>query len=117
MEKKKQIEFVASYLNDLLLSIDLIAANLDKDNYIELLEETKSFIEKKINFKQNGAALLGALGVDYNTTDDHYRLETLNKIIELIMLRKEYMQEIKSNKDHHANITANINELRKLGLI
>ena len=117
ISKEEKVEFIANYLNDLLLQIDFFAVNMNNDDYLEILEESKKHIEKRISFKSNGAALLGALGVDSNTLDDHYRLETIDKIIELINIRKEYQQQSMQLKEAQQTSNKNIETLKELGLI
>lgn len=111
--KKEKAQILADKLTALLPLIDGFMNSLDDEDF-ELLEESKKALKEKININNSAMPLIMACGGDYNDTEDIMKLKTLESLIELIKVRKEYkdsLLEIAQEKQNNEDV------LRLFGLI
>lgn len=91
-EKKERIKLIADTIEMLLQQIDMFTGMMTAED-IEILEESRTSLEKKIAHNQSAMALILALGGDYDSAEDEMKIETLNCLIRLIKARNKYKEE------------------------
>lgn len=111
--KKEKAQILADKLTALLPLIDGFMNSLDDEDF-ELLEESKKALKEKININNSAMPLIMACGGDYNDTEDIMKLKTLESLIELIKVRKEYKESLLKKAQEKQN---NEDVLRLFGLI
>lgn len=111
--KKEKAQILADRLTALLPLIDGFMNSLDDEDF-ELLEESKKALKEKININNSAMPLIMACGGDYNDTEDIMKLKTLEYLIELIKVRKEFKECIIKETEREQN---NQDVLRLFGLI
>lgn len=117
-EKKKQqkIQAIADIIQSLLQQVDIFTQVLTKEDF-EILEETKSSLKDKINYKQSASVLLYAIGADADTTEDEMKLKTLDLLVDLIKARIEYKEEMIKIQNQKQNKQEAINLFRSMGIL
>lgn len=113
--KNIKVQILADKLMALMPIIDGLMESMDSEDF-ELLEETREYIERKINYGNSAIPVIMALGGNYDDTEDRMKAKTLDSLIELIKVRKEYKEELLKKQDEHKKIQENINIFKKLGL-
>lgn len=91
-EKKERVKLIADTIEMLLQQVDMFTNMMTAED-IEILEESRSTLEKKIAHNQSAMALILALGGDYDSAEDEMKVETLNCLIGLIKARNKYKEE------------------------
>jgi len=116
MTKQEQIQELADRLQELLYMVDIFANELSPEE-IELLEDSKEELENKISYGENAICLINAVGGNYDPMEDKYKLKTLNKLQELIKIRKNYLKDLTEKKNNKNSKSKNefIQELKKMG--
>ena len=91
-DKKKKVQILADKLISLLPLFDSFMESLNEDDF-ELLDECKNSLIEKINRNNGAMALIYACGGNYDDTEDCMKVKTLECIIELLKIRKEYREK------------------------
>lgn len=111
--KKEKAQILADRLTTLLPLIDGFMNELDDEDF-GLLEESKKALKDKININNSAMPLIMACGGNYDDTEDTMKLKTLEYLIELIKVRKEF-KEIMLKKEQENQNRQDV--LRLFGLI
>lgn len=91
-DKKEKAQILADKLNNILPLIDSFMDSLDKEEF-ELLEESRQALKERININTSAMPLIFACGGNYDDTEDRMKIKTLDCLIDLIKVRKEYKEE------------------------
>lgn len=111
--KREKVQILADRLITLLPLIDGFMNELDDEDF-ELLEESKKALKEKININNSAMPLIMACGGDYDDTEDNMKLKTLECLIELIKVRKEFKKSMLKKEQENQNKQ---DVLRLFGLI
>lgn len=111
--KKEKAKILADRLIALLPLIDGFMESLENEEF-ELLEECKKSLREKINMSNSALPIIMACGGDYNDTEDTMKLKTLESLIELIKVRKEFKESMIAKQKENQNKQ---DVLRLFGLI
>ena len=91
-DRKEKIQILADKLISLLPLFDSFMEGLSEEDF-ELLYECKEALIEKINRNNSAMALIYACGGSYDDTEDCMKVKTMECIIELLKVRKEYREE------------------------
>lgn len=111
MEEKVQI--LADKMQPLLTLIDVFANDLDEED-INLLKESKEILLNHINMQHSAVTLTMAFGINTDTTEEEYKAKTLENLIDLINVRKEYKNAMLDKLENQKNIQKNREELMRI---
>ncbi len=114
-DKKIKIQILADKLTPLLQLVDGFMESLTDGDY-ELLKETRSCLQDKINFGNSASTLIMALGENYNDTEDRMKIKTLDCLIDLLNSRKEYKEALLKQQEEQKNRQEAINVFRAMGM-
>ncbi len=102
LNKEEKVKILAEKLNNILPLLDGFMNSLNEEDF-ELLEESKEVLQEKININNSALVLINACGGDYDDTEDRMKVKTLDCLIDLLKVRKEYkeekMKQEKTNKN------------------
>ena len=115
-EKKKKVQAIADIIQSVLQQVDIFTQVLTKEDF-EILEEARSELENKINYKQSAMPLLFAIGADPDTTEDEMKLKTINLLIELIKARIEYKEEMLKLQEKNQKNQEAMNLFKSMGIL
>lgn len=115
-EKRKKVQSIADIIQSLLQQVDLFTQVLTKEDF-EILEDARSELENKINYKQSAMSLLFAIGADPDTTEDEMKLKTINLLIELIKARIEYKEEMLKLQEKNQRNQETMNLFKNMGIL
>ncbi len=73
--------------------VDSFVENLTNEDY-SLLEKSKHTLQSNINIKKSAATLATAFGIEQDTTEERYKIKTIDAIINLFDVRKKYRDEM-----------------------
>ena len=113
MDKQLQAQLLADKIQPLLMLVDNLMEDLS-DEDINLLEESKKTLLENINIQQSAMTLTMAFGINTDTTEEEFKAETLDKLITLIKVRKEYKDALIEKKKKQENIQKNREVLMKI---
>lgn len=113
MNKKEKMQQLADQIQPLMMFIDALADQLS-DEDIELLIESKNTLSNHIVHQQSAMTLTMAFGMETDTTDEEYKLKTLEGLIKLISIRKEYKTAMLENQEKKKILEKNRAELIKI---
>lgn len=113
MDKKEKIQMLADQIQSFLLIVDSLAEDLKQED-IDLLKETKSTLKNHINMQESAVTLTMAFGFTPDTTEEKFKVKTLNALIELINVRKEYKTALIENAEEQRKIAQNRAELMNI---
>ncbi len=106
MKEEKRIQILADQLQSFLIITDSFTKNLEEEDYDLLRRAKKSLLANKM-FKESAVTLTTAFGIKQDTLDEEYKVKTIDALIELFKIRKEYgiklEEKIKSNKKLEEN--------------
>lgn len=114
-DKKIKIQILADRLTPLLQLVDGFMESLTDEDY-ELLKETRSCLQDKINFGNSASALIMALGRNYDDTEDKMKTKTIDCLIDLLKSRKEYKEALLKQQEEQKNRQEAINVFRAMGM-
>lgn len=92
-DKNAKIQILADKLMSLLPLVDEIMESMDEED-----------------------AVIIALGGNYDDTEDRTKTKTLNGLIELIKVRKEYREEMLQKQEEQKNRQEAINIFKAMGM-
>lgn len=92
VDKKEKVQILADKLINLLPLFDSFMESLSEED-LELLDECKETLTHRINRNNGAMALIYACGGSYDDTEDCMKVKTLECIIKLLKVRKEYKEE------------------------
>lgn len=113
MDKKEKAQILADQIQPLLMFIDSLAESIEDDE-IELLRESKEVLLNHIRHQHSAMTLTMAFGIETDTTDEEYKAKTLDILIELIKLRKDYKNALISIEKDRLTKEKNRAELLKI---
>lgn len=116
MDKKNHVQILADIIQPLMQQIDLLTSALSTEDF-DLLDEAKKTLSSHINFKQSAAPVVLAFGGSIDTTDEEYKLKSLELLIEIMKTRIEYKEELSKREISNKAKQENINILKNLGLM
>ena len=100
--RKEKIQILADKLNNVIPLLDGFMNTLDDEEF-DLLEETRDVLSEKINRNNGAMAIIVACGGNYDDTEDRLKIKTLDCIIELLKVRKEYKEEMIEKQKENEN--------------
>ena len=92
--------------------IDLFVSQMTYKD-IEILIECKEHLADKIARNESAMALIFALGVNYDSSEDEMKIETLDCLIRIIKARNKYKNKVLEEKE---KMKKRQETLRALGL-
>lgn len=92
-KEEQQIQILADQLQSFLMLVDAFVENLTDEDY-SLLEKSKHTLQSNINIKESVATLTTAFGIKQDTTEERYKIKTIDAIINLFDVRKKYHNEM-----------------------
>lgn len=95
--------------------VDGFMESLTDEDY-ELLKETRSCLQDKINFENSASTLIMALGRNYDNTEDRMKTKTLDCLIDLLKSRKEYKEALLKQQEEQKNRQEAIDIFRAMGM-
>lgn len=101
MDKHERALIIAEQITPLIQMVDMTAILLKDD--IDLLDEAADVLRKKISFNESAAPLITALGGNYNSLEDSYKLKTTKLLAELIKVRNEYRKALEEQEEENKN--------------
>lgn len=113
MDKKQKIQMLADQIQPLLMLVDSFAENLEQED-IELLKETKSTLLNHISMQEAAVTLTMAFGFAPDTTEEKFKAKTLDALIKLINIRKDYKATMIENAENQRKIAQNRAELMNI---
>lgn len=113
MEEKERIQLLADQLQSFLVIVDSFVDNLTDDDY-KLLEESKETLESNISFRESAATLTMAFGIEQDTTEERYKIKTLDSILNLLNTRKEYRSAMIEKQERDKRIKENREQIMNL---
>ncbi len=113
MTKKEQMQTIADKIQPLMMFIDGLVEQLD-DEELELLIESKDTLASHISMQHSAMTLTMAFGIETDTTDEEYKLKTLEVLTKLISVRKEYKTAMIENQKKQNQIAKNRAELMQI---
>lgn len=90
-DKQLKVEMLADRLSSILPLIDGFAESLSEEDN-ELLIEAMETLKNKINRNNSALPIIFACGGNYDDAEDTMKLKTLDCLINLIKIRKEYKE-------------------------
>ena len=115
MDKKNHVQILADIIQPLMQQIDLLTSALSTEDF-DLLDEAKETLSSHINFKQSAAPVVLALGGSIDTTDEEYKLKSLELLIEIMKTRIKYREELTELKEKEQRKNDNIEILKNMRL-
>ncbi len=112
-EKESKVLKITTRLETTMPLIDMIAEELEND--IDLLEEAKQSLKNKISFNESANALITALGGNYDSEEDKFKIKSLDAIVNLIKTRIEYKKSVIERENKKFNQNMLLNKLFGLG--
>lgn len=97
MSTSRRVEEIAIIVKELLQQVDIFTIGFDK-NDIKLLEQAKEELLHDISYKESALPLILAMGGNYDSMEDKFKVRTIDVLIQLISLRKEYTESIIEKK-------------------
>lgn len=113
--KKEKAQKLANKLNDILPLIDGFMNSLNDEDF-ELLEESKQALKERINTNTSAMPLITACGGNYNDTEDRMKIKTLDCLIDLLKIRKEYKKALVKQQEEQKNRQEVIDVFRAMGM-
>lgn len=107
-DKKEKAQILADKLNSILPLIDSFMDSLNEEEF-ELLEESRQALKERINKNTSAMPLILACGGNYDDTEDRMKIKTLDCLIDLIKVRKEYKEEKIKAQEKQQNIQEVLN--------
>lgn len=114
-DKKVKAQILADKLNSVLLLIDGFMNNLSEEE-IELLEESRQALKERINTNTSAMPLIIACGGNYDETEDRMKIKTLECLINLIKVRKEFKEEAIKAQRKQENMREVLNLFGMMGM-
>lgn len=115
MDKKNQVQILADIIQPLMQQIDLLTSALSTEDF-KLLDEAKETLSSHINFKQSAAPVVLAFGGSIDTTDEEYKLKSLELLIEIMKTRIKYREELIELEEKERIKKDNLEMLKNMGL-
>lgn len=115
MDKKNHVQILADIIQPLMQQIDLLTSALSTEDF-DLLEEAKETLSSHINFKQSAAPVVLAFGGSIDTTDEEYKLKSLELLIEIMKTRIKYREELIELEEKERIKKGNLEMLKNMGL-
>lgn len=115
MDKKTQVQILADIIQPLIQQIDLLTSSLSTADF-DLLEEARETLSSHISFKQSAAPVVLAFGGSIDTTDEEYKLKSLELLIEIMKTRIKYREELIELEEKEKIKKDNIEILKNMGL-
>lgn len=113
MEKEQKVQMLADQIQSFLVLVDGLAENLEQED-IELLKEAKSTLLNHISMQEAAVTLTMAFGFSPNTTEEKFKAKTLDALIELINVRKDYKTAMIENAENQKKMAQNRAELMNI---
>ena len=114
-DKKIKIQILADRLTPLLQLVDGFMESLnDEDD--ELIKETRNCLQDKINCGNSASVVIMALGGNYDDTEDRMKIKTLDCLIDLLKIRKEYKKALVKQQEEQKNRQEVIDVFRAMGM-
>lgn len=113
MDKQLQAQLLADKIQLLLMLVDNLMEDLS-DEDIDLLEESKETLLDHISMQHSAITLTSAFGMNTDTTEEEFKAKTLDKLIALIKVRREYKDALIEKKEEQENIQKNREELTRI---
>lgn len=113
MEEEQRIQLLADQLQSFLMIADSFAENLTEEDY-DILKKAKSTLLANKNLKESAATLTMAFGIVQDTLDDEYKAKTIDALIGLFEIRKEYKEKLEEKIKFNKKREENKEELLKI---
>lgn len=114
-DKKIKIQILADRLTPLLQLVDGFMESLNDEDY-ELIKETRNCLQDKINCGNSASVVIMALGGNYDDTEDRMKIKTLDCLIDLLKIRKEYKKALVKQQEEQKNRQEVIDVFRAMGM-
>ena len=114
-DKKIKIQILADRLTPLLQLVDGFMESLNDEDY-ELIKETRNCLQDKINYGNSASVVIMALGGNYDYTEDRMKIKTLDCLIDLLKIRKEYKKALVKQQEEQKNRQEVIDVFRAMGM-
>ena len=114
-DKKIKIQILADRLTPLLQLVDGFRESLNDEDY-ELIKETRNCLQDKINYGNSASVVIMALGGNYDDTEDRMKIKTLDCLIDLLKIRKEYKKALVKQQEEQKNRQEVIDVFRAMGM-
>ena len=113
--KELKVQLLADRIMSLLPLVDGIMKSMDDEDF-KLLKETREHLEDKINYGNSASIVIMALGGNYDDTEDRMKAKTLESLVELIKIRKEYKEKLLEKQKEQKNKQEAINMFKAMGM-
>lgn len=113
MDNKERIQLLADQLQIFLVIVDSFVDNLTDDDY-KLLEESKETLKSNISFRESTATLTMTFGIEQDTTEERYKIKTLDSVVNLLKTRKEYRLAMIEKQERDKKIKENREQIMSL---
>ena len=113
---REKAQILADKLNNILPLIDGFMNSLDDEDF-ELLEESKQALKERININKSAMPLIMACGGNYDDTEDRMKIKTLDCLIDLIKVRKEFREEKIKAQNKQQNMQEVLNLFGIMGMM
>ena len=114
-DKKIKIQILADRLTPLLQLVDDFMESLNDEDY-ELIKETRNCLQDKINCGNSASVVIMALCGNYDDTEDRMKIKTLDCLIDLLKIRKEYKKALVKQQEEQKNRQEVIDVFRAMGM-
>lgn len=111
MEEKERIQLLADQLQSFLVIVDSFVDNLTD---YKLIKESKETLQNNISFRESAATLTMAFGIEQDTTEERYKIKTLDSIVNLLNTRKEYRSAMIEKQERDKRIKENREQIMNL---
>lgn len=113
MDKKMMAQMLADKIQPFIMLIDGLAESLTEEE-IDLLKESKETLVNHISMQHSAMALTLAFGINTDTTEEEYKVKTLESLIELLKVRQEYKEALIEQKQEQMQLAKNRAELMNI---
>lgn len=113
MEKKEHAQILAAQIQPLIMFIDGLADSLEQED-IDLLKESKATLLQHIIKQESAMTLTLAFGFNPDTTEERYKAKTLDALIKLLEIRKEYKAALIEKAEEQKKIEQNRAEIMNI---
>ena len=112
---KEKVQILADRLQNLFTLIDGFMNSLEDEDF-NYLEEAKEQLKNKISYGNSAIPVIMALGGNYDDMEDRMKLKSLECIVELTKVRKEYKEKLIEKAETDKVKRENLEIFRAMGL-
>lgn len=114
-DKKEKAQILADKLENTLFLLDSFMNSLGEEEF-ELLEESKQALKERISINASAMPLISACGGYYNDIEDRMKIKTLDCLIDLVKVRKEYKEKKIKEIEKQENMKEVLNLFGMMGM-